>query len=418
MKKIANEFNENLYTFKTRSNLTVKYLHRPGFKKNAAVLAVPFGALNIKQKLNGKEIIHPLGVAHFLEHKVFEDEQEDILSQFSKLGGSANAFTSYQETMYYFTHDTHLFEPLALLLKFVRRFDIDKASVEKEKPIIVEEIKMYEQMPEMRLLAETYRNTFHQFPYIYDIAGTEESVNQTTLENLQMAYKLNYADEQMTLVLVSDQAPQTVFDFIEAQTQTRVSKGIALENIYPQEPKTVVHAYRQQQDRTRSTKMSLTYKFPYQKTNHLLDEMLLRFVLEMNFSDLNDDYQKALDAGIISDYFAYDVDLKEDFGVIYFFNESERSEQFKAYIENKMNDLVIDEESFMQIKRKTYGDMIFSLSNPERLAVNIARFDLQGDDYFTYMKDVKNFQFYQVQAILELLKEKDCSFFVLKQKED
>lgn len=418
MKKIVNEFNEAVYHYQTSSQLKVQYLHRPGFKKSAAILAVPFGALNIKQIYNGQEIQHPLGVAHFLEHKVFEDEKEDILSQFSKLGGSANAFTSYQETMYYFTHETELFAPLNLLLQFVRRFDIDTQSVEKEKPIIVEEIKMYEQMPEMRLLAETYRNTFHKFPYIYDIAGTEASVNATTLEDLQTAYRLNYADEQMVLVLVSNQDPQTVFDFIEEKTKERKATHFSLENVYPDEDKSVVHSFRQQKDRTKSTKMSLTYKFHYPQHNHLLDEMLLRIALEMNFSDLNEDYQKALDAQIISDYFAYDVDVKEDFGVIYFFNESENSEAFKRFIDDKMNRLDVDEVLFKQIKRKTYGDMIFSLSNPERLAINMARFALQENDYFSYMQHVKNFEFSQIKAVLAYLEDKDCSFFVLSPQED
>ena len=417
MIKIDNEFNEAVYQHKTTSGLSLIYIHRPGFKKSAAVLGVPFGALNIEQVVDGKKISHPLGVAHFLEHKVFEDEHEDILSQFSKIGGSANAFTSYHETMYYFNHETELLAPLKLLLQFVRRFDIDEQSVEKEKPIIVEEIKMYEQMPEMRLIQNTYQNVFHEFPYIYDIAGTPETVNETTLADLQRAYNLNYADDNMTLVVIGNEAPEALFAFVEKHTQNRNTTKHNLENIYPNEPSTIVHEHRELEDRTQNTKMSLCYKFAYPKDNHLMDEMILKFVLDMNFSDLNDDYQTLLDEDIISDFFGYDIDLKEDFGVIYFFNESEKVDAFKKFIDHKMNHLILDESLFVQIKRKTYGDMIYSLSNFERLAVNMARYALQDKDYLDFLKDVKNIEFSQISPVLELLEDKECSLFVLKNKD-
>ena len=131
MKELINSFDENIYHFVTDSGLNTYYLHRPGFKKSTAVMAVPFGSLHLSQKYDGQLVRHPEGSAHFLEHKLFEDEKEDILSTFSKMGASANAFTSHDETMYYFTHNSDLMEPLNVLLDFTRRFDIQEASVEK-----------------------------------------------------------------------------------------------------------------------------------------------------------------------------------------------------------------------------------------------------------------------------------------------
>ena len=204
MKVMTNQFNEDIQTFTTQSGLEVIILHRPGFKQSTALYGTPFGSLNLEQKLNGEHIEHKKGLAHFLEHKLFEVEDgTDVLSTFANMGASANAFTSYDETMYYFNHNGPIQEPLELLLDFVSEFKISQESVDKEKGIITEELIMYEQMPDMMLLTETFRNVFHDYPIIHDIAGTRESVAATTLEDLELAYKMNYSDERMVLVVVS-----------------------------------------------------------------------------------------------------------------------------------------------------------------------------------------------------------------------
>ncbi len=405
MKKINNSFNELAYEFKTDSGLQVYLVHRPGFKKTTAVYGTPFGALNLKQKVNGELMTHKSGLAHFLEHKLFEDEQGDVLSQFADLGASANAFTSYHQTMYYFDFNGEIEKPLTLLLDFVSEFKITETSVEKEKGIIVEELKMYEQMPDMVLLMETYRNIYHNYPYIYDIAGTEDSVNDTQLFDLEEAYRVNYHDSRMVLSIVTPEDPLKVKKIIDARCKNHIKAMDLVEDLYPEEPMSVNHVNRTIHKKVETPKMSLCYKFPYdEKINKSLDEFLIKLVLEMNFSELAPDYQKALDDEIISNQFSFDIDLREDHGVIYFFNESNHFEEFNNFVDDKMNALEIDEKLFKQLKKRYFGEMVYSLSNVNRLAITLAQSHFEGINYYDYMESIKSLEFVDIFKITDTFK--------------
>ncbi|CAM3570487.1 EF-P 5-aminopentanol modification-associated protein YfmH [Erysipelothrix urinaevulpis] len=414
MKKINNEFNEDIYRFQTDSGLDVIYLHREGFKKSTGVLAVPFGAIHLNQSLDGKQVNHPSGIAHFLEHKLFEDEGIDVFQIFTDLGASSNAFTSYDYTMYYFTQNHKLLESLDVLLKFVRQFSISNASVEKEKPIIVEEIKMYEQMPDMKLLMETYRNVFHTYPFIYDIAGTKESVNASTLDDLDTAFALNYHDSRLLLVVIGPEDPMLIKELVDKHPQNSTSELGVVENIGVNEPLTVVHKERHIEGDIAMEKMSYAFKFAYEGQDKMKDQFLIRRILDMNFSELNPDYQKWLDDDIITDFFSYDVDLRENFGVVYFFNQSDKQEEFKSLIFKMMNNLIIDADLFEQIMKRSYGEIILSLSQFDRLAFSIAQAEFNNQDYFESVANLRRLTLDDVLTIKSVLQDFDDSFLLMK----
>ena len=136
MKKIYNSlFDETYYTHKLDNGLELIIFHKPDYSLTCACFGTPYGGLNINQKLNDKEYHFDAGVAHFLEHKLFESEDRDIMNDFSILGANVNAFTSYKETVYYFSKSGDVKECLEMLLDFVQNLDISKDSVEKEKGI-------------------------------------------------------------------------------------------------------------------------------------------------------------------------------------------------------------------------------------------------------------------------------------------
>lgn len=414
MNKISNNFGQNVYQFKTPSGLKVIGVHKPGFKKSVAIYGTPFGALNLKQSVNGEIVEHKSGVAHFLEHKLFEDEKADVLTQFSDLGASGNAFTSYDHTMYYFSHNGPLEAPLALLLEFVSKFGVSEESVEKEKGIIVEEIKMYEQMPHMKLLNETYRNLFHTYPFIYDIAGTPESVNATTREDLKKAYEMNYTDSRMILVVVSPYDPEIVERLVLEGTQNHPLEVSNVENIFDEEPTSVVHEYREIDAKIEASKMSVSYKIPYNGSNKQRDEFLLSLLVELNFTELNPEYQTWLDKGIISNTFDFGVDFRDAFAMITFFNEGDEIEAFKGLIMNKMENLKTDPHQFMLLSRRNYGEMIASLENPEELATVMARSSLDGMEYFDYLEMVKGLRYDDLLVSQKLLENASVSTLYLK----
>ena len=406
MKPMINDFNETIETFTTESGLDVIMVHRPGFKQSTAIYATPFGSLNLEQKLNGEHIEHKQGLAHFLEHKLFEVEDgTDVLSTFANMGASANAFTSYDETMYYFNHNGPIQEPLELLLDFVSEFKISEESVEKEKGIITEELIMYEQMPDMILLTETFRNVFHDYPIIYDIAGTRESVANTTLEDLELAYRMNYSDERMVLVIVSPETPEFLKSVIEAKTKSHPKSLDHVEDYFKTEEHEVVTEHRTIKAKVSQDKMSVAYKFAYNGSDPVLDEFKMKLILDMNFTEMDPKFQSYLDAEIFSNSFSYDVDIQHDIGVIYFFNDSDHFDKFVELIDTKMKDLKIDEALFELLSRRTFGEMIYSLSNTSRIGITIARYHLKNENYYDFMTKVRNLSYESLYLVSEYFED-------------
>ena len=160
------QFNEVYYEDVCENGLKVIVWHKPLFKSTSCLFGTPFGAYDLQQITDDNEVFkYYSGIAHFLEHKLFESQEGDILSEFSELGANVNAFTSYQETVYYFsTSDEDVETPLNLLLDFVQNLSITEESVEKEKGIITQELLRYLQNPDSRLYLESFKSRYHNNP--------------------------------------------------------------------------------------------------------------------------------------------------------------------------------------------------------------------------------------------------------------
>ena len=217
MNKIYNTFfDETYYTDKLPNGLEVIIFHKPDFLTTACAFGTRYGALDINQRFNNKDYHFSPGIAHFLEHKLFECEEKDIFASFSNLGCNVNAFTSYTETVYYFnTTNSDIKEPLNLLMDFVQDLSITKESVEKEKGIIIQELSMYLQNADNRLIDETYKSLYHEHPLKYDIGGDKYTVSGITKEELEECYSFNYHPSNMALVVVSPLDPSMIFNIIK-----------------------------------------------------------------------------------------------------------------------------------------------------------------------------------------------------------
>ena len=172
---------ETLYHEKMDNGLEVYLLPKQGFEKTYGLFSTKFGAIDTTfVPLNGNEMIKVEdGIAHFLEHKMFDMNGTDASDEFAKLGASTNAFTSSSRTAYLFSTTSNEYPCIELLLDFVQRLDITPESVEKEKGIIGQEIKMYDDDPDWRVYFGSIQNLYNNHPVAIDIAGTVETVNRT-----------------------------------------------------------------------------------------------------------------------------------------------------------------------------------------------------------------------------------------------
>ena len=390
MKFVENKRYKESYVEEVLDNgLHVVLWQKPDYEKSLFMLATPLGAMDIKQiDEHGNTIEYPAGIAHFLEHKMFEMKDGDVMDMFSSMGANVNAFTSYTETAYYFTTTADVKEPLNLLLDFVQTLEINEKSVEKEKGIIIQELHMYKEMSDSRLLMETFSSLYQNHPLRYDIGGDDDSVNQITLKQLQDCYKFNYHPSTMILVGVSKEDPQVLLEWIKENQNKKTFPAISGVKRMPcHEPEEVSRKeYRFAMDISED-KVSYAYKLSgikdiYERTKA---EWCIKIMLDAVFSSLNPDFQKWLEDGIINDYVGSEVDLGSDYGMLMFYGETAKKEEFLNIIKQTMERIVradISAELLEQLKHRYFGQAIRSLNSFDDIAISYIRSYFDRADFF------------------------------------
>lgn len=409
MNKITNQrFNETIYEHIVSSGLKVVVIHKPGYIGSSALIATPFGGMHTKLQDKEGNIFDILpGSAHFLEHKLFESEEGDIMTAFTEAGASVNAFTSYEETVYYFSTSNDIEVPLNMLLDFVSKIKISEESVEKERGIIIQELRMYAQMPDSRLVNETYRSLFVEHPFSNDIGGSEESVNAITKEHLEMCYRLNYHPQRMLMVVATGEQPQRIFDLVEKNHASKKFDPVPMvEPVKVNEPNNVYRANHEFTLDVQSLKSTVTYKLIHNLKNESerkKGEWALRLLIESTFSPLNPVYQDWMDKGIISDFFGFEVDLGEGYGLLMFYNETEKSDEFEKFLDKEILLSSISEATLEQLKRRYLGQAFRSLNDLEDMAISFIRATFAHADFFESLTWVENITPKDIEEIRNLI---------------
>ncbi len=391
-KTVEPRFDETFYSETLENGLKLIIWHKPLFTSTSCIFATPYGALDHRQKLEDGTIIEdPSGIAHFLEHKMFESEHGDVMNDFSEMGANVNAYTSYTETCYTFsTSQQDISKPLNLLLDFVQELNISDESVEKEKGIIIQELAMYQQLPDSRLFFETFKALFNQHPLKEDIGGTPDSVSATTKDQLLTCHKRNYHPSKMVLAVVTPVDPQIILNIVKTNQSAKtfepvqsIARAEINESIETADNHHVINMD------VSNTKVSLAYKLkPVIKSDlqRTEEEWAVRCLLESHFTSLNPDYQKWLDEEIINDYFFYEVDFGKDYAVLMFMNETEDAQGFKTFIETQLNELrqkTISLQLLSQLKKRYAGQAMRIFNSSEDIAASIIRGVFGKVDTFT-----------------------------------
>lgn len=372
-------FDEQCYFEEMPNGLKVYVIHKPDYVSSTAAFGTPYGALDIHQLYQGQHYdFHP-GIAHFLEHKVFEDEQGDVIGRFTELGANVNAFTTYQETVYHFflTGEKNFAECLNLLLDFVQSFNVSEASVENEKAIINQELAMYLQSPVTRLLNETYAAMYHNFPLKYDIGGNEDSVNAITKNELETCYKINYHPSNMVLSIISFINPEIIFDIIrQNQAKKHFKKvNVAIKDNLDEPNAVYKERYTFNMD-INASKVVYAIKLNYSNYSddeQVKAEFLISKYLELCFSSINPEYQKWLDQGIINDFFGCELEIERDYAYILFYSEQDDVNEFKAFIDNQIKLFKPNSEQFNELKRRFVGEFFSEFNDIENLNITFIR---------------------------------------------
>ena len=303
----------------------------------------------------------PLGVAHFLEHKVFEQESgEDPFAFYTKNGADANANTSHQKTTYLFSGTGNLEKNLKYLLDFVQKPYFTDENVEKEKGIIEQEIKMYDDVPYWKLYDSTLNNAFHVHPLKYPIAGTVETINKITKDDLYTCYNTFYHPSNMFLTIVGNFDPEKVIKTIRSNQKKKKyekAKEIILKSY--DEPDTVVVENATVQFDVEIPKVTLSYKINI--NNYDINELryYLNTYFELKLGVTSEINEKLKEEGLITSSIDIDIMSADKHLLVVLLFESKEYEKVIEMIEEELQSHNILEKDLNRKKKVMKSSCVF-----------------------------------------------------------
>lgn len=388
MEKIYFEtLKETLYHEKMDNGLEVYLLLKPGFEKTYGLFSTKFGAIDTKfVPINQDQMIKVEdGIAHFLEHKMFDMNGSDASDEFAKLGASTNAFTSSSRTAYLFSTTTNEYPCIELLLDFVQKLEITPESVEKEKGIIGQEIKMYDDDPDWRVYFGSIQNLYNNHPVAVDIAGTVETVNNTTKEMLELCYNTFYHPSNMMIFIVGNIEANKAMSVIkenQAKKNFSLAKEIVCQkNIEPCNIKT--------KENILTMDVEMNKIIVSIKINEILDdpklkirrELAINLLFDLLFSKSAKLYNEWLNKGIINDSFSANFTQERDYAFIQIGCDCDDYETLKEHIFDlirNFKNIEISKNDFERIKKKNIGLFINLFNGPESIANLFSRYYFEG----------------------------------------
>ncbi|MCE7794542.1 insulinase family protein [Salipaludibacillus sp. CUR1] len=385
------QIQETLYLETLSNGLQVYVLPKKGFNKTFATFTTKYGSIdNYFTPIGEQEPVRvPDGIAHFLEHKLFEDEEGDVFQQFSKQGASANAFTSFTRTAYLFSSTSEIEKNLETLVDFVQKPYFTKDSVDKEKGIIEQEIKMYEDNPDWQNFFGLLKSMFKKHPVAIDIAGTVESINKTTKDLLYTCYHTFYHPSNMVLFIVGNVEPEKL---IKQVRQNQESKKFAapedINRITPEEPAEVAEKKKviPMAVNTGKCLVGIKEKEPDKQGEDLLrHELSLQLVLEMMFGQSSENYQTLYEEGLIDDSFSFDYTAEYGFGFSVIGGDSSNPEALAERVREmiiKFTNQELDQKAVDRIRKKKIGYFLKAMNSPEFIANQFTRYLFNDMDLF------------------------------------
>lgn len=414
---------ENLYHEKLDNGLEVYLLKKEGFEKTYGLFSTNFGSINTCFKpIDGNEYIKVNdGIAHFLEHKMFDMKDGDASDKFASLGANTNAFTSSSRTAYLFSTTSNEDKCVELLLDFVQSLDIDEQSVEKEKGIIVQEIKMYDDDPDWRVYFGSIASLYHNHPVAVDIAGDEKSVNETTKDMLYTCYNTFYHPSNMMLFIVGNIEPEKIIQVIRNNQNSKDFKeDIIIDNKVIDEPKEIRVQRKEYVMDVELNKLLVSIKVndilidPKEKIKR---ELSVNIFLDYLFSKSSDLYNQWIKDGLINDTFSANFTQEKDYSFIHLGGDQDDYEKLEktiiTFLEN-IDNIEINEKDFQRIKRKNIGLFINMFNSPESIANLFSRYYFEGISAFEIVDIIPSITLEDVYEVKKLFNKEYASVYVVK----
>lgn len=399
------------------SGLTVLVRPMPGYAAAHAVVAARFGSIDVHFRLGGQELTLPAGVAHYLEHKMFEDQEGDAFAKFARTGANANAFTSFDRTCYYFTATSAVDESLDVLLGMLTHPYFTDETVAKEQGIIAQEIRMIEDEPDWRVYANLMECLYASHPVRVPVAGSVESIKAITPQVLYDCHKAFYTPANMVLVCVGDVEAAEVAAL--ASEILPGESGPVIERDYGEEPLLPVG-----QEREMTMEISMPTFLggwkcrPVQTGEDLLRRSIIGdMACDVLFGDSSPLYTSLYEEGAINGSLGGNFDVLPGAAYLYVGGDAKDPRDVFSRVAaeaRRLGEEGIDESFYRQIRRASYGQMLRSLNSFENIAVSMAEGYFRGFDYYRFPEIFETVTKADVEAFLrEELTEEHAALSII-----
>ena len=388
--KFYERIGESVYQETLPNGLQIFVVPKPGYTKKYAFFATRYGGMDTRFQLDGQWLDTPAGIAHYLEHKMFDTEEGNALQELAKNGAEPNAFTANAMTGYYFDSTDHFEENLEILLSFVSVPYFTEESVAKEQGIIGQEIRMIEDNPDWQIYTRMLQALYSKSPARTSIAGTVESISHITAETLYDCHKAFYTPSNMVLTVVGDVDPIHVVDL--ARRILPREGGPVIPRDYGDEPETVA-------ERETSCAMEVSCPqflagFKCRPAQDGEEYMRLALIGDMAcdilLGDSSPRYLRLYDEGLINTSFGGSFEMMPGIAYLYAGGDSKDARAVTAAIQKEAERLVregIDEDFYQRIRKASFGANLRGLNSFENIAVSLS----EG-----YFHDYDPFRFPQV----------------------
>ena len=378
-----NRIGESVYRETLPNGLQVYVVPRSGFARKYAFFATRYGGMDTRFFLDGTWLDTPAGIAHYLEHKMFDTKEGNALQELAKNGAEPNAFTSNAMTGYYFDSTDHFEENLKILLSFVSIPYFTEESVAKEQGIIAQEIRMIEDNPDWQIYTRMMQCLYAVSPVRTSIAGTVESISHITADTLYQCHKAFYTPANMVLTVVGDVDPRRVVE-IAARILPGESGGV-IPRDYGVEPMEVAEKESSIRMEVSSPQFLIGFKCdPAQDGEDFMRTSLIGdMACDILLGDSSPLYLRLYDEGLINTSFGGAYEMLPGAAYLYAGGDSKESRRVAEEICKESARLVkegIDEDFYQRVRRAAFGSNLRGLNSFENTAVSLTEGYFHGYD--------------------------------------
>ncbi len=412
---------EKYYEIDHKSGLKIFVMPKENYKSTYAVFGTKYGSIDTRFKRSDSDefTVVPEGIAHFLEHKLFESEELDAFTRYAETGASANAYTSFDKTCYLFQCSDRFEDSLRILLDFVTHPYFTKETVEKEQGIIGQEITMYYDVAGWMSTFNLLRCLYKNHPVRIDIAGTVESISEITDKLLYDCYNTFYNLYNMALVVVGNADADRIVAICDECLEK--AEDVSVERSFEDEPRDIVKAYDEYHLAMSVPVFSFGYKEKCETPERTLKEIVeTNILLEVLIGESSPLYSSLIEKGLINSQFSKEYFVGYGYEAIMFDGESTNPQAVADEIKREVARLKkdgIDDELFETVRRNLYGKEIMQYNDIDAVANGMISCYFSDYGIFDTMDIYKNVTKADIEKrLLEVMDEKYSALSVVKSK--